>query len=100
MTLPKETPMIERLALAILNDDRNAAGLRPVEGRESIPDSEGYVRNARAVLTALLEPTPEMVAEAVDNAGPIGCCTHSPETARETWQAMLNAALTEGEGHD
>lgn len=40
------------------------------------------------------EPTEAMIQEAVDNVGPIGCCSHSPQTARETWQAMIAAAPT------
>lgn len=53
-----------------------------------------YANTARAaiaeVLDAMKEPSEGMVEEAVENVGPIGCCMHSPETATETWQAMLD----------
>lgn len=47
-----------------------------------------------------VEPTEAMLTEAVDNVGPIGCCNHTPDTARETWSAMLAAATppSVGEG--
>ena len=43
----------ERIALAILNSDRAMAGLPAAESRDEMPDSDGYVVNARAVLAAL-----------------------------------------------
>jgi hypothetical protein len=102
MTLPKETPMIEILALAILNSDREAAGLPHAESRESILDSDGYVRNARAVLTALLEPTPEMVARGVRYAMNVRIGSpedpHWPDYIHNMFRAMIQTALTEGEG--
>lgn len=100
MILPKETPMIERLALAILNSDREAAGLPSFASRDTVPDSDGYVRNAHAVLTALREPTPRM-----RKAGEIEMKARHPNLdcfndpfVDSTWQAMINAALNEGEG--
>ena len=45
--------LIERIALAILNDDRTASGWPSVESRENIPDSHGYLRNAQAALQAI-----------------------------------------------
>lgn len=42
--------LVEMVALAILNSDRVAAGLPEVETRERIENSEGYVRNARAII--------------------------------------------------
>jgi len=47
--------VLERVALVLLNDDRQAAGLPTVPSRDNIPDSEGYVRNARAVVAAVLD---------------------------------------------
>lgn len=64
---------IEIMALAILNSDRAAHGWPPVASRENIPDSEGYVRNARDVIAALadtglavvpVEPTEAMLIAA------------------------------------
>lgn len=40
----------EKVALALLNDDRNAAGFPSVPNRDKIPDSEGYLRNADAAI--------------------------------------------------
>lgn len=83
--------MIETLALAILNDDRQAAGLPPVASRDSIPDSDGYVRNVRALLTALLDPTEEMI-EAGWLESPArwsGC----EDDLTPVWQAMIGALL-------
>lgn len=58
----------ERIALVLLNDDRTAAGLPAVASRDGIRDSEGYVRNARAVLAALSHPT----TPAAEEAGEVG----------------------------
>lgn len=55
---------LERLALVILNSDREMAGFPPVESRETIPNSDGYVVNALAILTALRNPS-DAVVEAV-----------------------------------
>lgn len=76
--------MTERVALSILNSDRMAAGLTPVESRSGIPDSDGYVRNATAAIQAMRDPTPEMIeaGEAVDGT----------VTALPIWQAMIDAA--------
>ena len=86
--------MLEKLALALLNDDRMAAGFPPVESREHIPDSDGYVRNARAVLTALREPTPEMVEAA--RKGAVLDPKLSAMWGRgllANWQAMIDKAM-------
>lgn len=45
--------LMERLALAILNSDRIDGGWPPVGSRENIPDSDGYVRNVKAILSEL-----------------------------------------------
>jgi hypothetical protein len=67
--------VIEIMALAILNSDREAHGWPPVASRENIPDSEGYVRNARDVIAALadtglavvpVEPTEAMLTAGQD----------------------------------
>ena len=49
------TEIVEIMALAALNRDRVAGGWPPVESRDNIPDSEGYVEGAQAALTALRE---------------------------------------------
>lgn len=57
----------ERLALVLINDDRAAAGLQPVSSRDTIPDSDGYVRNAQAILAALRPlPATDAVREALE----------------------------------
>jgi hypothetical protein len=45
---------VEALALVILNSDREMRGLVASPSRERIPDSGGYVRNARAVIAHIL----------------------------------------------
>lgn len=52
---------LEKLALAILNSDRQMAGWPTAESRENIPYSDGYVVNAKAVLSALLPPSEGMI---------------------------------------
>lgn len=47
--------IVEEVALAILNSDRGAGGWPPLASRDNVPDSEGYVRNARAVVAAVLD---------------------------------------------
>lgn len=42
---------VEAVALAILNSDRGMRGLDPLESRENVPDSDGYVTNATAAIT-------------------------------------------------
>ncbi len=44
-------PDRERLALAILNSDRAAAGLPATASRDDIPNSYGYLRNVDAILS-------------------------------------------------
>lgn len=94
MTLPKETPMIERLALAMANSDAammDVPQLGSVEEFRYDSDRETYIRLARAVLTALREPTPEMLAQTGYDEG-------RNEAPLNNWQAMITAALNEGEG--
>jgi hypothetical protein len=88
---------IKKIALAILNSDREAAGFPPVESRDGIPDSDGYVRNATAVLLALRTPSETMVEAGNSVLTEIGC---NPVTGDEiaVWQAMIDAALTEDAG--
>jgi len=61
----------EVIALALLNDDRKAGGWPEVKSRETIPNSEGYPRNADAALAAIkqagfvvvpAEPTEAMIS--------------------------------------
>ncbi len=47
--------IVEKIAVALLNDDRTAAGWPPVTSRDKIPDSDGYVRNARALLPLITQ---------------------------------------------
>lgn len=50
---PEREVVRERVALAILNSDRAMAGFPPMDSRDNIPDSDGYVVNADAALTAI-----------------------------------------------
>lgn len=89
--------MIERVALAILNSDRTAAGLTPAKSRDEIPDSDGYVRNAIAVINEMRVPTMTMLNAAVDATGAgsdMSWANRSPQRLFETGhQAMIDAAL-------
>lgn len=46
--------LVEPMALAIMNSDRVVGGWPPLASRENVPNSEGYVRNARAALAVAL----------------------------------------------
>jgi len=101
--------MIERVALAIINSDRAAAGLPHAPSRENIPDSDGYVRNAVAALNAMREPSEEMVRAGaiaasgdydwrVDPAIPYNECDYRFRAqwegeASAAWETMIDAAL-------
>lgn len=50
---PISDDVVERVALAILNSDREMRGLHPLTSRENVPDSDGYVTNARAAINAI-----------------------------------------------
>lgn len=45
----------EEVALALLNDDRVAAGWPAVVSRDGIENSDGYLRNATAAIAIVLE---------------------------------------------
>lgn len=85
--------VVERVALAILNSDREMAGLGPVCSRLNVPESDGYVVNAIAALKALRDPTPEMVDAGNRTAGREAQWHCSVD---EIWSAMLSAAIGEG----
>tara|TARA_Y100000114_G_scaffold153717_2_gene174262 strand:- start:27079 stop:27351 length:273 start_codon:yes stop_codon:yes gene_type:complete len=87
--------MREKIALAILNSDRLAAGLEPAASRENIPGSDGYLRNARAALDALETPTPEMVEASEKMLFEQGYCIDCG--VEDIWSAMIRAAVAEGE---
>jgi hypothetical protein len=101
MTLPKETTMIEKAARAFLEalpDDEFYA--RPGEDpRCCTIDGCGDITSAiRAVVTALRDPTPEMIAAGMiglSNAGVDSACVGD---ARMCWQAMIDRTLSDGEG--
>lgn len=70
---------IEALALVLVNDDRTAAGWPAVVSRSTIPDSEGYVRNVRALVAALPglglaleEVGPDVATGCADDLSPLG----------------------------
>lgn len=97
--------MIERLAQVIAR--AYGGSLYPELGEiGDYPTDEVDYRAARAVLTALREPTPEMLHAAApwpehwnrDNPALAGAVCIDQMTARDTWQAMLSAAMNEGEG--
>lgn len=87
------TNIVEILALSLLNDDRASAGFLPVDTRENVPDSEGYVRNARAILQSLHDNITDEMASAGNSY------INRPLTSGPSvFQAMIKAAMNEGEG--
>lgn len=91
--------MVEKVAAAIARQVMDA------EQNASVPNFVDRVMArhqsakeiARAALAAMDDPTPGMV-EAGQETGPIGCCNPIPSDITEIWQAMIRAALDEGEG--
>lgn len=63
----------ERVALAILNSDRVAGGLPELASRDDVPDSEGYVRNARAVIPIVLEEVGRYLSACQYEPAPYTC---------------------------
>jgi hypothetical protein len=91
----------ERLALAILNSDRNAGGWPSVGSRSNIPDSEGYVRNVDAILADITEQglviVPRVPSAAMCAAGAEPWSEHDDthEAVCEIWSAMIAAEVGE-----
>lgn len=90
------TPLVQAIALAILNSDRRAGGWPAVESRDGIPDSEGYVRNAQAALTAITEAGYAVVPVEPDEAMTlIGDGERvARDDAAEIYRAMISATNT------
>lgn len=89
--------VVEAVALAILNSDRGMRGLDPLESRENVPDSDGYVTNATAAIT-----TYEAVSGVVKMRDALrearsGLCafTGGPDGACSETIARIDAALGE-----
>lgn len=85
MTLPKETPMIEKCARALCE----AQGYAPSENEIARATEE-----VRAVLTALREPTEAMLDEGEQTL--IGQKLRRG-TVGYVWRSMIDEALREGE---
>lgn len=87
--------MIEKAALAMANSDAavmDVPQLGSVDEFRFDADRESYMLLARAVIEALMEPNEAMRIAAITHRlarGPL---------YEEIWQAMLTAALNEGEG--
>ncbi len=92
----------EVIALALLNDDRKAGGWPEVKSRETIPNSEGYPRNADAALAAIKQAgfvvRPAEPTGTMKRAGryAIGAEPDSPAdsegAAENCYRAMIEAA--------
>ena len=86
--------MIEKMARAICRE--NVAYNGPKDGRfaDQRVDEEwqDHIPDARAALTALLEPSEGMCAAAVNHRLGVG------PLYKELWQTMAQAALDEKEG--
>ena len=98
MTIPKEAPMIEKCARAACD----AAWAKHGEGWDHASDwqREEFRLGARAVLTALRDPTPEMVEAGERAAWDDGNHMPAIRAMEAGWTAMIDRALNEGEGHD
>lgn len=118
MTLPKESTMIENAALAAWleytgyhdrfrpdyddggdwEEQRQCAVTQWYEWPNSCTHvgAEGFRNCVRAVLTALRDPTPEMIAAGMKCAD----ISLSAEFTAMIDEVLSPAALTEGEGHD
>lgn len=121
MTTPSQS-MVERVARALCDDDQ-ARRFADQEGDDSYDCSTEYVQRywqqlARAALTAMLDATPGMLAATVKQVGDpspenwamaervvlgtLGIPHAAGEAAvaelARDWQAMISAALNEGEG--
>lgn len=87
------TDIIERAARALARRDSNGPG----------DESEwpSYTNDARAVLRAIREPSEGMVKDACARKFEVSADGYShhgglyPDSAAETWQAMIDAALGE-----
>ena len=106
-TIASDT-LVEAIAVAIVNSDRIAGGWPPVESRDDIPDSDGYVRNATAALTAITEAgfvvCPRELTEAMLEVGLFEAesCTDDWTSAaaclpKHVWGGMIRAAQGGGE---
>lgn len=97
--------MIEKVARALCGAQPHMLTLKQLDAvawQYGVDECwQSYADQARAVIEALMEPTPEMLA-AYERDSFIGVDGHLwPRLsggARSNWQAMLSAALNEGEG--
>jgi hypothetical protein len=97
--------MIEVCAKALYEEDDpwSVAWKWPNLDPQCGGSADTYRRLARAVLTALLEPTPGMVARGVRYAMNVRIGSpedpHWPDYIHNMFRAMIQTALTEGERH-
>lgn len=101
----------ERLALALVNSDREMAGLPPVESRETISNSDGYCINADAILADIeaqgFVVVPRAPSENTQLHGRDAISdrinrkdddvTITAEDAAACWRAMIDAVSVEKE---
>lgn len=98
------TDVVERVARAIY-EDRSGVGCLPWHNRPKTYRA-AYLADARAALTSLLDPTPEMVeagarAGCESTSGPFEFMSPAGQNAwrievTAAFKAMLTAALTKG----
>lgn len=95
MTTPET--MVERVARAICENRSEREGFW-----KSVPESrrKGYRTQARAAIREMMEPTPLMLqwAGGIENYDYESMSAKPDADHVEWWQAMLTAALEEGEG--
>lgn len=84
--------MVERIKAAL---ERKRHELKHSPGDDE-PDVLCYGEEyARAAITAMREPTEEMIDAGVDDYPGEGLLAHGPVFARCIWEAMIDAALAE-----
>ena len=89
--------VVEAVALAILNSDRGMRGLDPLESRENVPDSDGYVTNATAAITTYEAVSGVAKMRDALREARSGLCafTGGPDGACSETIARIDAALGE-----
>ena len=89
--------VVEAVALAILNSDRGMRGLDPLESRENVPDSDGYVTNATAAITTYEAVSGVAKMREALREARSGLCafTGGPDGACSETIARIDAALGE-----
>ena len=96
--------MVERVAMALQAKSREMFGEGGISGIptiygpwEGVSDRDkGYYRQyARAVISAMREPTEEMMTTEIEDGEPIGKAWLDDYSATRVWQCLIDGALKE-----